>query len=177
MLDASNSNINNNIQYKINSELTNYFNIFNRTYWGAGGCADDEIIDNRNKFVEEFNIIKSNRNIPNYILTQLNPEYICKVFNKDCYFYTKNNLDNIQYLIDNNIKKNFHTDHLEYYESKDLWIGIFSPYRMNEEDHEYALNFGYELYNKLYNKEAITYIKKIPKCINYKNTNKIFKIV
>jgi hypothetical protein len=176
MLDACDPNINNNIRYKRNSKLTNYFNIFDGTYWGAYSDADPEIIDNRNKFVEEFNIIKSNHNIPNYILTQLNPEYICKVFKTDC-MYTKNDLIAIQYLKDKNIKKEFHTDHREYYESEDLWIGIFSVYNMDEEDHEYALNFGYELYDELYIKEAITYIKIIPKCIKYKNTNKIFKIV
>jgi len=176
---ACDTNIPVSIESKKNSEMTNYFNIFDGTYWGTyefnGDNFNSEIINNRNNFVEQFNITKYARDLPDYIYNQINPQYL---FDKGFKYFDISNTKSLQvrkYFIDNNIKRKFHTDHIEYYQSKDFWIGIFSPYLMDEEDHEYALNFGYEPYNNLYSTATTTYIKKIPRCIKYKDTNKVFK--
>jgi hypothetical protein len=168
------------IESKQNYEMTKYPRLFDNTYWGTyeynGDYFNSEIIDNRNNFVEEFNITKYGSNLPEYIYNQINPQYLfSKAFNN---FNNSNEAKSLQvrnYFNDNNIRKKFHTDHIEYYQSNDFWIGIFSPYSMDDEDHIYALNFGYEPYNKLYSTATTTYIKKIPRCIKYKDTNKVFK--
>ena len=174
MEDACDTNIPISIQSKQNYEMTNYPSIFDNTYWGTYNF-NSQIIDNRNNFVEEFNITKYASEAPEYIYNQINPQYL---FDKAFKNYIHPNTKALQvrkYFDDNNIKRKFHTDHIEYYQSNDFWIGIFSPYTMDEGDHEYALNFGYQPYSKLYSTATTTYIKKIPRCIKYKNTNKVFK--
>ncbi len=164
------------VSTKSNGELTKYPNIFEGQYWSRGlfNDPDFEIIDNRNNFVEEFNITKDGYNVPEYVMHQIHPQYL---FDKAFKNYIHPNTKALQirkYFDDNNITSKFHMDHIEYYESNDYWIGIFSPYVMTEEDDLSAINFGYEHYKTLYG-GAKTYIKKIPKSIKYKDTNKIFK--
>ena len=179
MEDACDTNIPTSIQSKQNYEMTKYPSIFDNTYWGTyafnGDNFNSEMVDNRNKFVEEFNITKNASDAPEYIYNQINPEHLFRKVFKNYIHSNRKALQIRKYFDDNNIKNRFHIDHIEYYESNDFWIGIFSPYLMGEEDHEYALNFGYEPYSKLYSPATTTYIKKIPRCIKYKNTNKVFK--
>ena len=169
-----------NIVYnKSNGELTKYPNIFEGQYWSRGlfNDPDFEIIDNRNNFVEEFNITKDGYNVPEYVMHQIHPQYVFARIQDNFQIsdrYTQKELDILAYMSYKNITSKFHMDHIEYYESNDYWIGIFSPYVMTEEDDLSAINFGYEHYKTLYG-GAKTYIKKIPKSIKYKDTNKIFK--
>jgi len=165
-----------------NGKATKYPNIFNHHYWCAGTYIGTEnkkvIINNRNLFVEEFNIKKTSKNTPNYIYLQ---------FRMDCiedYSYDEKRLKIEQFKKDNNIPNELPFpmfDHFEIYESKDLYIAIFSPYipavdNDLENDHkQIAFNMGYEIYDKVLYDGAITFIKKIPKSIGYKNTNYIFK--
>ena len=160
--------------------LTKYPTIFEQQYWSRGlfNEPDFEIIDNRNNFIEEFNITKDCWiNIPEYVMHQIHPQYVFKRIQDNFQIsdrYTQKELDILAYMNYKNITSKFHIDHVEYYESNDYWIGIFSPYTMTDEDDLSAINFGYEHYKTLY-RGAKTYIKKIPKSIKYKDTNKIFK--
>ena len=57
-----------------NGQATKYPNIFNSHYWCSGTYQDNDkqkiVINNRNLFVEEFNIKKTSNKQPNYIYYQ-----------------------------------------------------------------------------------------------------------
>ena len=80
MEDACDTNIPTSIQSKKNYEMTKYPSIFDNTYWGTyafnGDNFNSEMVDNRNKFVEEFQITKNGYNAPEYIYNQINPQYL-----------------------------------------------------------------------------------------------------
>ena len=117
------------------AELTKYPKIFKNIYWGVSdsegneGPSSDEIIENRNAFVEEFNIIRTKR--------------ILKTIDEDLNLGNYNEFDHIEsyYTID---KKN---------------IIISSPYSPADKDGEFHLKKGFTQYKKLYHKDADTYIK------------------
>lgn len=51
-----------------NSKLTTNKKIFENTYWGHNCNSNLDILENRNNFIEEFNIVKNiNTNIPEKI--------------------------------------------------------------------------------------------------------------
>jgi len=166
-----------------NGQATKYPNIFNYHYWCGGTYEDNEnekvIINNRNLFVEEFNIKKTSNKQPNYIYYQF------RMHELGMYTHWKNEHLIYEFKKENNIpnKLPYHMmDHFEIYESKDLYIAIFSPYKPavdndRENDRkEIAFNMGYEIYDKVLYDNCITFIKKIDKSIGYKNTNYIFRI-
>jgi len=161
-----------------NGKATKYPNIFNSHYWCSGSYEDTEnkkvIINNRNLFVEEFNIKKTSKNTPYYIYLQFRMDYI------EDYSFDEKRLKIKQFKKDNNIPSRYKLptdmfDHFEIYESNDLYIAIYSPYCADDDHKQIAFNMGYEIYDKVLYDGAITFIKKIPKSIGYKNTNYIFK--
>ena len=68
---------------KYNYEMTNYPNIYKKSYWGNKIDNINSIIYNRNKFIEEFNIIKKIRFSPKYINKEF--EILEKYNHKECY--------------------------------------------------------------------------------------------
>lgn len=157
-----------------NYQMTKYPKIYNNCYWGHHSYSNqNDIINNRNLFIEEFNINKHAKNAPAYIKNQINPEDYFRLNNNR--FISSNKKEKIEkFFSDNNIKE-FYMDHIEYYQSDDYYIGIFNNYYLKDEDKENAINFGYEVYDKCLYNDCTTMIKKIAKCIGYKNTNHIYR--
>ena len=116
--------------------LTDYPRIFKGLYWGNWKKNHDmNIIQNRNKFVEEFGIKKSKDDLPQYALGDIRD------------------------------RQSSVYDHTEYYESEHDWIIVLNPYAMcfREGEYEMALEQGYEPYAQLYSATAVTLVKTIPK--------------
>ena len=125
---------------------TKYPKIFS-CYWGAYDYSNiamgitDEIIDNRNKFVEDFEITRSKT-----ISDKLNR------FLGDYAIYGKYNP---------------YYDHIEtYYTKTKKHIIVVSPYLTNEcfdfdKIVKYFEKGGFKLYNKIYSTSATTFIKVV----------------
>jgi hypothetical protein len=123
-------------------ELTDYPRIYIHTYWGAfpvdgnfnREISNDEIIENRNRFIREFNIYKSADH----------PKYIQKILD-DC------NADKV------------YTDHVELYinDNKEYVI-LSSPYDMSEATQQKYAEKGWALIYKLYSTTANTFMKTVP---------------
>ena len=130
--------------------LTKYPKLFGNTYWAGfkdSGKHLDEIINNRNKFIEDYNIKKN-------ICCSKIPKYINKEFEKynNDYFY----------------------DHPEFYINNDNdYVIIISPYaggeKSKEGEDEFLNNSPFTKIYPLYFIDAITYVIIII-CRN--NTNK-----
>lgn len=123
---------------------TKYPKIFN-CYWGAFQYSNDalgitdEIIENRNKFVEEFDI-KREKSIPIKLDKYLG----------NYGFYYNQGYYNSYY------------DHVETYYTKNKdHIIIISPYFCNDDLTKFFKKRGYIEYNKLYSDGAFTFIRVI----------------
>lgn len=126
-------------------QLTKYKNIYKNIYWGHNSAhinidgkkiydLKQEIIDNRNKFIEDYNI-----------------KHIQPSFSK-CI------MDYLFRMINSNYK--FH-DHLEKYKTNDNKIVIIvSPYGPNDEKTYTVPDDFTEIY-KLYHQTATTFIKVV----------------
>ncbi len=157
-----------------NYQITKYYYIYFYSYWGNNEYTNKhDIINNRNLFIEEFNITKYATKIPDYIKKQINLQDYFRLNNNGFISMKKKNLIK-KFLNDNNIKE-FYQDHIEYYQSDDYYIGIFNNYYLKDEDKQNAINFGYEVYDKCLYNQCTTMIKKISKLIKYKDTNPIFR--
>ena len=121
-------------EYKKCREATKYPKLFN-CYWGGleVGFDDEFIYENRNKFVEEFNITSC-------IGSSVPDKY------KHIFYY---NLQDCKY------------DHPELFRTRDKKIILInSPYINND---EWFLERGYSIYNTLYRTGVTTYIKVVSK--------------
>jgi len=121
------------MEYESCRHATKYPDKF-RCYWGIHKYVKERqpIYENRNEFVEEFNIISYK---PGGI-----PEKLKHIF----YF--------------NNQNRQF--DHVEFYKTKDNnSIIVHSPYTECYKD--WFLERGYRVYKPLYSSSAITYIKVV----------------
>ena len=117
-----------------------YRKIYENTYWGRNpigyGYEDQFVIDNRNKFIGEFNIKKYVSSRPTYIY---------------------NFMDDIRKIE----KLGSHIDHIEYYYTNDgNYVIIVSPYCDNPE--KFA-KYGWTKYYNLYSKNSHTYYKILNK--------------
>jgi len=119
-----------------NYQNTKYPKIYIKTYWGSfdnnsNNYATQEIIDNRNKFILEYNIKNVTRKPPKYIHKIINP--------------------NLQE------NKKLALDHVEIYKTHDdKFILISSIYSNNTQEY---INQGWnQLYN-LYTNDSYTYVK------------------
>ena len=117
------------------SERTKYRKIFNNTYWG--NFKDDnndlkqEVIDNRNAFVEEFEV-RSRYNMPKYMWAQ-HVQCVTKEHN----------------LI----------DHVEIYKTKNKkCVIVNSPYHVGPENEARLIEMGYMKYNKMYGGDSTTFV-------------------
>jgi len=129
------------LENKQYSEYTKYPRIFKNVYWGnfTLSTTNDtisykeefiELCNNRNYFVEEYNITKihnkPSRKIRDKILEELYPWH----------------------------------RHIEYYKSNDnKTIVIFSKFVENENEHESYLNKGYNIIPSVYAPNENTYVK------------------
>lgn len=119
-------------------ELTNYPRIYTHTYWGAFGAdtrpAKTEFIQNRNRFIHEYNIKKSAHR----------PKYIQKI------------LDECE-------AAGVHLDHVECYANdNNEYVIVSSPYDTTEPNRQKYAEKGWTHIYKLYVDEADTFIKIIP---------------
>lgn len=141
-----------NNRYKHNFELTDYPKIFSETYWGNFRLKETEeiweVINNRNNFIEEYNIVLSTPSKPKGI-----PQYVSKHLDRNS--ITEETAG---------IKKGL-LDHTEVYENDYQFILVNSPYRDNEEkfDDTSLLLQGWIKTYMLYHKDANSYIKTISK--------------
>lgn len=115
------------------SSKTNYNRIFKNTYWGGFEYTDphyDNIIENRNKFVIDYNL----RKICNTRRTQT----FYYVFKK----YVK--LDHVEF---------YTTD------DPDMILVLNSPYCVTEEQDQKLVEHGFKKIYPLYNNLAQSYVK------------------
>jgi hypothetical protein len=115
--------------------MTEYPKIFKNVYWGNFDNETDKleqnIIENRNNFVKEFEIVRV-KNIPQKYHKYYNFE---KRYNENKDFF----------------------DHVEEYKTKNNdYLVICSPYYNQD---ELAKKLGYRKYKPLYSLGAFTYIK------------------
>jgi hypothetical protein len=146
-------------------DMTNYPDVYT-CYWGcfeAKMVADDptydEIFQNRNRFVEDYNI---DLNQP------YNKDRTSKVIPNYVYKQTNNGINSY----------NLHYDHLEYYRlnkthdtDRVSWIVVNSPYSIqNDDDKQQLINDGWTEIYKLYHPRAETFIKIIQSTIPNRKT-------
>ena len=115
-------------------EQTMHRRIYSPTYWGQfrHTINEQEIIDNRNNFVGEFNI-KSHYRIPQYM-------------RRKC-----------EQMLDRNTKRKI--DHTETYKTHDnKCVIVNSPYYVTDDDEKALLDLGFVKYKPLYTIGAKTYI-------------------
>jgi hypothetical protein len=127
------------------SDLTIYPKIYKKTYWGQyaetySQCVEHKAIENRNKFVEEYDIDK----------------YI-----KNTRIMTKKLEKRFSVINEPNMR------HFEVYSLKNKkgYIGLYSPYNSFNDDeyHFNIINSGYTEIYQLYAKNARSYIKIVDK--------------
>jgi hypothetical protein len=171
-------------------DYTNYPNIFNKVYWGVfNGKPENIIINNRNKFVEDYEISGeyNDYNVTNMIRTKTRLFDILYIGTDDFKSYKKSNYyDNKKfknyYLYDESIthfipiKNNdtkyikvhkLRTRHNEYYISKKYpkcIIHVFSNHT-TEKEHKLIIEDGYKEIYPIYSPHQRTYIKIAPKLI------------
>ena len=116
--------------------------MYEKTYWGQareeidGKKIDEEIIKNRNKFIEEWDIKKNVENMPNYVKEK------SKIYGPSG-------------------REKF-GDHSEIYKIREGYIIIVSPYVGEKSQYdEEAKEKGYKKIYQMYNKYAETYLKVI----------------
>ena len=123
-----------------NAERTAYQKVFSQVRWGRGDLAEDEIIQNRDDFVTEFNISKRKVDLPG---KRMNNE--------------------VHPVWPNIWLGNFKTDHFEMYQKKDKagYVALFSNYGKMPLP-QVLIDLGYKLYKPLYTGDAMTYLVEIP---------------
>lgn len=137
--------------------LTKYPKIYENIYWGRfkndKHKIDTNIIENRNKFIEEYNI-KSGKKFPQYVW-----KYIYQVGLNLEYFHTKK----LDYYSSNIFHDHTVFDHKETYITKTGdFILICSPYKGSKE-FEIFDKFGFKEIYPLYLNSATTYLLIIKK--------------
>jgi hypothetical protein len=137
-------------------EYTTYPKIYKNTYWGRCRCDDNdlnsdlEIIENRNKFIDEYNI-KKTAEMSSKIRLDLNKSFYREPT-------TKNEI------ID--FKRTIHhwndIDHLEIYKARDnKFVIVSSPYQssLDEKVINHYNERGWSLIYNLYHKHALSFCK------------------
>lgn len=126
-------------------DLTKYPEIFRTTYWGGFSKQRNnwEIADNRNKFVEDYKIIKyKGRKAPNYITNYFENNYL---YDHPEIYESKDN-----YVL---IVSTYITDNDEE-ERNSFNRGLY---------HSDLYKVGWEKIYKLYTETATTFVKVVPK--------------
>ena len=159
--DDDNTNTNNSNSYDITNikyycDLTNYPDIYECSYWGQFIFDDSyshdhiniNIIENRNKFIKEYNIAKYNSKNNKYIKLQTDMNRL-----KD------------EPLPSGGFENNIwvHTEHYLTHDKKRImvispYIDIDSPENISEFE-EYFNKHNFKPYNKLYSIDTLTFIR------------------
>ena len=170
------------------NELTNYPSTFKGTYWSNRiyEMCDAEIIQNRNEFVEKFNIKKHCLKYPNILKLYCNItigkgyEKVLRLKNfiqipgtPDKFVIDKTKIESMKYGRENSC----YQDHLEVYKTNDdKYIIISSPYKQfDENDMLYLERCGWKQLYKLYDSNASTIYKVLDK--NELSTSNINNII
>ena len=155
------------------SDQTKYPNIFEKVYWGYNlydPNRDDKYLDlkyadvfeNRNKFVEQFNIKKAIDKFNPGIKLLLNLEFNYETLDnmKKDNLFTKTPAKIIDKFKYETLSHEFN-DHIEVYETNDNKIIVLSsPYTLRNSDYELFLEkTGFIDYGKLYNSSALSFYK------------------
>lgn len=163
-------------------DYTKYPDLFYGVYWGGfAGKPQDIIINNRNKFVEDYGIIKiyDEKNITKLIRTEMrlfdilsikDDDGVLKNYKKSKYYNNKDFKNYYLYnesigRVDDKIVEKIRTRHNEYYLSKkydNCIIHIFSHHTTDEED-KVIIEDGYKKIEPLYSPRQKTFIKIAPK--------------
>lgn len=115
-------------------ERTKHPKIYACCYWGhfKNEEEDQEIIDNRNNFIPEFNI-KAYYRMPKYMT-------------RKC-----------EKIVDLNTK--YKIDHIETYKTRDnKCVIVNSPYFVTDQEEKDLLELGYVKYKPIYSTSAKTYV-------------------
>ena len=122
-------------------DLTDYPDIYWRTYWGSFNASEfpenqNYILDNRNKFVKEYNLIRYRGSLPQYVYKH-----------SDVVKHTFPDFD----------------DHYEYYKTQEgNYIILFSPFNLRIKNEDNFINeTGFKKIYDLYSDYATTYIKLV----------------
>ena len=124
-----------------NYMVTSHPKLFEHVYWGNFDIRNIdldyiEIFQNRDKFVDEFQIVKRCKNTPQYV-----DKYI-DYYNKD----------------------KLHIDHREVYENQNVdYVLITSPYDSSEGNIERHEKCGWKHIYPIYGCGAVTFVRIIPK--------------
>lgn len=126
--------------YEHNYDTTDYPNIYKQTYWGnfeykpGHFSATSEIINNRNKFVKDYDIQKCVLIKPEFIYEMVNRSKYNYLDHVEC--YKANNGDYV--LISSPYTKNYDQDHLD-----DGWTKIYQMYSSCKHDSSYVKIVNY----------------------------------
>lgn len=137
---------------KTHADFTKYPRIYSQVYWGAfQGASAQDIIDNRNEFIKDFDI-KSRYRLPQYMKK------------KHGYSVDRNWEDEKERKLNVFYQpKRCKLDHVEIYKTKDnRCVMVNSPYCVSEAEEAKILEMGYTKYKPLYNSMATTYIQIVP---------------
>lgn len=154
------------------SDQTKYPNIFEKVYWGYNPYdpnrdKDVDVFENRNKFVEQFNIKKAIDKFNPGIKLLLNLEFNYETFDdmkkdmKENKLFNRTTptkiIDKFKY---QTLSHKFN-DHVEVYETNDNKIIVLSsPYTLRNSDYDVFLEkTGFIDYNKLYISSAVSFYK------------------
>lgn len=144
-------------------ELTEFPKIYKGSYWGNfHTIPDPEIIENRNRFIIDYNI-KSRKKAPLYVYKQL--WNIVTTFS-DINLETKRKYEKdcgsqYDFLVDIIFREDqSHFDHKETYLTREgYYVFIYSPYLESSEKLE---DLGFTRIYKLYSNSASTYMLMLP---------------
>jgi hypothetical protein len=130
------------------SESTKHYNIYKNTYWGAFKTENEtdknglnEIINNRNDFINKYYILKHVSKYPQYLINYI-------------------------HYLNNDYKHNhgLRTDHIEIYTTYDRkFLIVNSPYGISEDEEIKFSNDGWTKIYNLYCSSAVTFIKEVDK--------------
>lgn len=143
---------------QLNCDYTKYPKIYSHTYWGnfskTADEVDDELIDNRNTFIEKYNITSYASKIPNYVSNEM----------------------------DINNKSEFpHIDHTECYKNKaGNYVLVVSPYYGKSTQADIlksAKENGWKITDRMYLKGAFTFTKIIQSKGNQRKQNRLVRFL
>jgi hypothetical protein len=140
-----------------NYELTAYPVIYGGSYWGNGIRNEPNIIENRDRFINDYDIKRRTTKLPNYIYKQLwniivdkNPRLKLSKVEESMYHYYDSIILNKCRIYDFDHQETYVTNSGDY-------IIIYSPYDGDNDDKFEEI--GFEKIYRLYNNDASTYMK------------------
>ena len=134
-----------------NSSKTKNHKFWENFYWGNGGMASQEIIDNRDLFYSVFESM----------LFKCQKTYMLETNHHN------NNPEEKYVSMSNEV-----SDHSEYYRIKNTKIRIilFHPYYISQENTDFVKKNGFRELKKMYSTDARSFMKIVDNVAKYGNT-------